>query len=334
MPGEADEREQFDPELRQGTVGVVFVGPRQRPGQVGGQVDRPRAVTVGQPDRLLVHPHGPGGAGDGGDSGRHAPGSGRLLEEDPAARRHGELQVEGVVGHGGRSVGDHRQAGPDLAGVAQPGADLVEGVDTGGAEPAAEDLLVEPPVRHRELGVRHIRQPADEGGQPGVADGAVGQEPGAEDVGGGEPELVGDQVDEAGPLGQGQQLAGLGGVHGEGLLDQQVAAGGDGLAGQRGVGGRRGGDADGVQAEVQGVGERGGGHGHPAGGGPLGRPLGVLADQGHHVEAGGPQRRHVGPAAEPGADHGHPQSLAGFHSVVSSPVAGHPRYPSSTGPPP
>ena len=111
------------------------------------------------------------------------------------------------------------------------------------------------------------------------------------------------RADDAGPAGLVEEALGLAGRGGEGLLHQDVTAGGDRFPRQLGVRGRRGGDHDDVGVrQLQSLGERAAGRLDAGALGPAGRPLAIAPDQGHDVEARGPCRGHVDATSEPGAD--------------------------------
>ena len=145
-----------------------------------------------------------------------------------------------------------------------------------------------------------------EGGQPRLADGSLGHDPGGQPLTGGPPELGPHQMDEPGRLGRRQHRLGLGRVPGQGLLAQDVLTGGQRLQGEPGVGPGWGGDGDGGHpGQGQGRVHRGQGVRNGEAPGPLGRPLGVTTDQPEDIEAGRPQGGDVGQAAEARSHHHH-----------------------------
>jgi hypothetical protein len=139
----------------------------------------------------------------------------------------------------------------------------------------------------------------EEGGQPRLPDGSGGDGPGGQPLTGGPAELSPHQMDEPGAFGRLQHGLRLGCIAGQRLLAQDVLARGQRLQAEPDVGSRWGGDGDGGHpGQGQRLVHRGQGVRNGETPGPLRRPPGITTDQPEDVEAGRPQGRDMGQAAE------------------------------------
>ena len=225
------------------------------------------------------------------------------LHQHGRTRSHSQVRDEPVVGRRGsvREVHEQGAAGVDLA---ERHADLVDHLRSVRVQPAAALRGVGPPFGQLRRRIGEHRDVQHEHREARLTDRTFPDGAGEQGLARVEAELGAEEMDDARAFGRGEQRAGFGRIARERLLAQHVLAGRDRLARERRVGVRRGRDRDRVDAvDRERIGERRARVGHGEGAGARRGLLGIAADDGAHVEAGGAQRAHVREAPEARPDH-------------------------------
>jgi hypothetical protein len=220
---------------------------------------------------------------------------------------------EGVLGvH--RRAADVGERCADTGELAQGDADLVDHLRAVRTEPPSPARGVRPPRGHLSGRIGEGGHVQDDRRQPRLADDSRRDRPGQGRLAGVPAELGAEQVDDTGALGRRQDVEGFSRIARERLLTQNVSTRIDRRERELGVRVRRGRDGDGVDTgQLECRGERRARVRHPESSGSLRRTRVIPSDDRDHVEAGRPQRPHVGDATETGADHDRAERVVSTH---------------------